>query len=88
MKPRAFRLATLALATVGAAATLTACGGATVDSDDVKGSETAVTETSQGNGASSRSDASSGWANLARASGAARRRAAWRGLLCSSSQSA
>lgn len=46
MKPRAFRLATLALATVGAAATLTACGGATVDSDDVKGSETTVTKTS------------------------------------------
>lgn len=46
MKPRAFRLATLALASVGAAATLTACGGATVDSDDVKGSETTVTETS------------------------------------------
>lgn len=46
MKPRAFRLATLALATVGAAATLTACGGATVDSDDVKGSETTVTQTS------------------------------------------
>ena len=45
MKPRAFRLATLALASVGAAATLTACGGATVDSDDVKGSETTVTET-------------------------------------------
>lgn len=46
MKPRAFRLATLALASVGATATLTACGGATVDSDDVKGSETTVTETS------------------------------------------
>lgn len=46
MKPRAFRLATLALASVGATVTLTACGGATVDSDDVKGSETTVTETS------------------------------------------